>query len=78
VALHRAVAVAEVDGPDAALTLVDRLGLDRHHLFHAIRADLLRRLGRDAEAVQAYDAAITRTENAAERTFLQRSRRALA
>jgi RNA polymerase sigma-70 factor, ECF subfamily len=78
VALHRAVAVAEVDGPDAALTLVDRLGLDRHHLFHAIRADLLRRLGRDAEAVQAYDAAIALTENAAERTFLQRSRRALA
>ena len=50
VALNRAVAVAEVEGPHAALTLVDRLDLDRYHLFHAIRADLLRRLGRNAEA----------------------------
>jgi len=72
VALHRAVAVAEVDGPDAALDLVDALDLDRYHLFHAVRADLLRRLGRDAEAAQAYQAAIARTENAAERDFLQR------
>ena len=72
VALHRAVAVAEVDGPDAALDLVDALDLGRYHLFHAVRADLLRRLGRDAEAAQAYQAAIARTENAAERDFLQR------
>ncbi len=72
VALHRAVAVAEVDGPDAALDLVDALDLDRYHLFHAVRADLLRRLGRAAEAAQAYQAAIARTENAAERDFLQR------
>jgi len=72
VALHRAVAVAEVDGPDAALDLVDALDLDRYHLFHAVRADLLRRLGRDEEAAQAYQAAIARTENAAERDFLQR------
>ena len=77
VALHRAVAVAEVDGPQAALTLVDGLDLDSYHLFHAIRADLLRRLGRNAEAVLAYEAAIGRTENAAERGFLERSRRAL-
>ena len=48
VALNRAVAVAEVDGPAAALALVDALDLDRYYLFHAIRADLLRRLGRDA------------------------------
>ncbi|HJQ46765.1 MAG TPA: RNA polymerase sigma factor [Amycolatopsis sp.] len=72
VALHRAVAVAEVDGPEQALTLVDELDLDRHHLFHAVRADLLRRLGRDAEATRAYQAAIARTGNAAEREFLRR------
>lgn len=77
VALHRAVAVAEVEGPAAALALVDGLALDRHHLFHAIRADLLRRLGRDEEAAGAYEAAIERTENAAERAFLQRKRAAL-
>lgn len=78
VALNRAVAVAEVDGPEAALRLVDSLDLDGYHLFHAIRADLLRRLGRNAEAAQAYEAAIARTENASEREFLERSRRALA
>ena len=78
VALNRAVAVAEVEGPDAALTLVDGLGLRDYHMFHAIRADLLRRLGRSSEAVLAYDAAIARTENAAERDFLRRSRQALS
>jgi RNA polymerase sigma-70 factor (ECF subfamily) len=77
VALHRAVAVAEVDGPDAALALVDELDLDRYHLLHAVRADLLRRLRRTADAVRAYDAAIARTDNAAERRFLLRSRAAL-
>ena len=77
VALNRAVAVAEVDGPEAALALVDRLDLSGYHLYHAIRADLLQRLGRNAEAVQAYEAAITRTDNTAERDFLQRSRHAL-
>jgi RNA polymerase sigma-70 factor (ECF subfamily) len=69
-ALNRAVAVAEVEGPHAALTIVDGLDLDRYYLFHAIRADLLRRLGRSSEAVNAYDAAIDRCENAAERRFL--------
>ena len=64
------MAVAEVDGPGAALALVDALDLDGYHLFHAIRADLLRRLGRRAEAARAYDAAIARTANAAERDFL--------
>jgi len=78
VALNRAVAVAEVEGPDAALTLVDGLDLDGYYLFHAIRADLLRRLGRNAEAALAYEAAIAHTENATERDFLQRSRQALA
>jgi RNA polymerase sigma-70 factor, ECF subfamily len=77
VALNRAVAVAEVDGPQAALALVDELELGGYHVFHAIRADLLRRLGRDAEAARAYEAAIERTENAAERAFLRRSRQAL-
>ncbi len=77
VALNRAVAVAEVEGPDAGLTLVDGLDLGEYHLFHAIRADLLRRLGRNDEAALAYEAALTRTENAAERGFLQRSRDAL-
>jgi len=78
VALNRAVAVAEVEGPEAALGLVDGLDLGGYHLYHALRADLLRRLGRQAEAAQAYDAAIGRSENAAEREFLQRRRRALA
>ena len=77
VALNRAVAVAEVEGPDAALALVNGLDLGQYHLFHAIRADLLRRLGRNLEAAAAYDAAIARSENAAERTFLQRKRDAL-
>lgn len=74
VALNRAVAVAEVRGPAAALALVDALPLAGYHLFHAIRADLLTRLGRTEEAAAAYDAAIARTENAAERNFLTRRR----
>ena len=77
VALNRAVAVAEVEGPEAALALVDGLDLDGYRLYHAIRADLLRRLGRDAEAVAAYEAAIARPGNATERAFLERRRRAL-
>jgi len=77
VALHRAVAVAEVQGPAAALALVDGLDLDGYHLFHAVRADLLRRLGRDVEAYAAYRAAIARTGNAAERAFLEERRRSL-
>ena len=77
VALNRAVAVAEVDGPEAALALVDGLDLDRSHVLHAVRADLLRRLGRDAEAAAAYEAAIARTKNAAERRFLEGRRSAL-
>jgi RNA polymerase sigma-70 factor, ECF subfamily len=78
VALNRAVAVAEVEGPAAALVLVDDLDLGGYYLFHAIRADLLRRLGRDDEAVPAYDAAIAHTENTTERDFLRRSRSRLA
>jgi RNA polymerase sigma-70 factor (ECF subfamily) len=78
VALNRAVAVAEVDGPQAALSLVDELDLGAYHVFHAIRADLLKRLGRHAEAALAYQAAIAGTENAAERQFLERRRQALS
>jgi RNA polymerase sigma-70 factor (ECF subfamily) len=71
VALNRAVAVAEVEGPEAALALVDRLPLDGHYLFHAIRADLLRRLGRTDDAVMAYAEAIARTDNTREQAFLR-------
>jgi len=74
VALNRAVAVAEVDGPELALALTDTLELDGYHLYHAVRADLLRRLDRDVEAVRAYDAAIARCGNEVERAFLTRRR----
>jgi len=77
VALNRCVAVAEVHGPGAALGLLDQLDLDGYHLFHAARADLLRRLGRTADAAAAYDAALARTANGAERAFLTRQRDAL-
>jgi RNA polymerase sigma-70 factor (ECF subfamily) len=74
VALNRAVAVAELDGPDVALAMVDRLPLDGYHAWHAARADLLRRLGRTTEAKQAYDDAIAATQNSAERAYLGRRR----
>jgi RNA polymerase sigma-70 factor (ECF subfamily) len=72
VALNRAVAVAEAQGPDAALALVDDLDLDGYYLFHAIRADLLERLGRDADAALAYEAALAHAENSSELEFLRR------
>jgi RNA polymerase sigma-70 factor (ECF subfamily) len=78
VALNRAVAVAEVQGPGAALRLVDRLDLGTYYLFHAIRADLLRRLDRVVEAATAYEMAIERTDNTAERNFLRRRQQSLA
>jgi RNA polymerase sigma-70 factor, ECF subfamily len=78
VALNRAAAIAEVDGPAAALQVVDGLSLDRYYLHHAVRANLLRRLGRTGEAAAAYDQAIALSENAAERNFLTRQRDALA
>jgi RNA polymerase sigma-70 factor, ECF subfamily len=77
VSLHRAVAVAEVSGPAAGLALVDGLDLTRHHLFHAVRADLLRRLARPADARAAYDAAIALAGNDADRAFLLQRRAAL-
>ena len=61
----------------AALATIDRLDLDDYHLFHATRADLLRRLDRPAEAADAFAAAIALTANAAERRFLEGRRRAL-
>jgi RNA polymerase sigma-70 factor (ECF subfamily) len=77
VALNRAVAVAEVHGPEAALPLVEALDLGSYHVFHAVRADLLRRLGRTGEAAAAYDAAIAATGNEAERAHLAGRRDAL-
>ena len=74
VALNRAVAVAEVAGPQAALALVDELHLDGYHLFHSVRAALLRRLGRSADAAREYELAAANTENEAERAFLMRAR----
>ncbi|HEV3355152.1 MAG TPA: RNA polymerase sigma factor [Pseudonocardiaceae bacterium] len=72
VALNRAVAVAELAGPADGLAIVDELALDSYHLYHAIRADLLRRLGWRNEAAQAYQAALDATDNAAEQTHLRR------
>ncbi|CAG7625249.1 sigma-70 family RNA polymerase sigma factor [Rhodococcus opacus] len=77
VALNRAVAVAEVRGPEEGLALVDQLDLGNYHLYHAVRADLLRRLGRSGEAARAYDAARDRTENVVEREFLRVQRDSL-
>jgi RNA polymerase sigma-70 factor, ECF subfamily len=71
VALNRCVAVAEVDGPAAALALAGQLGLDGYYLFHSTRADLLRRLGRTEEAAAAYGAALALAGNSAERSFLE-------
>ena len=76
-ALNRAVAVSEVYGPRTALDAIAELSLDGYYLFHAIRADLLRRLGQTNEAVAAYDAAIERTDNVTQRDFLRRTRDAL-
>ena len=77
VALNRAVAYAEVAGPEAALAVVEALPLTGYYLFHAVRADLLRRLGRGAEAARAYAEASARTANVREREFLERRREAL-
>jgi RNA polymerase sigma-70 factor (ECF subfamily) len=77
VALNRAVAVAELDGPQVALALVDGLGLTAYAPWHATRADLLRRLGRQDDAARAYAAAIATTENPAERAWLASRRESL-
>jgi RNA polymerase sigma-70 factor (ECF subfamily) len=76
VSLNRAVAVAMVDGPRQALTLIDELAragdLDNYHLLHSARADLLRRLGSSVEAAEAYARALTLVGNDSERRFLER------
>ena len=74
VTLNRAVAVAELDGPEVALAMVDRLPLTAYHPWHVTRAELLRRLGRSADARAAYDAAIELAGNEAERAYLTRRR----
>jgi len=76
VALNRAIAIGEVQGPDAALALVDELDLDNYHPFHATRADLLRRLGRHREAAAAYERAAAMAPTDAERDFLRLGGRA--
>jgi RNA polymerase sigma-70 factor (ECF subfamily) len=77
VALNRAVAIAEVEGPVPALAIVDGLDLDEYHLFHAARADLLARVGRHDEATRAYDRALELAGNAAEHFLLEQKRAAL-
>jgi RNA polymerase sigma-70 factor (ECF subfamily) len=76
VALNRAIAIGEVQGAAAALELVDELDLDNYHSFHATRADLLRRLGRNSEAASAYERAAAMAPTDAERDFLRRGGRA--
>ena len=71
VALNRAVAVAEVHGPAAALSAIDDLDLGSYYLFHAIRADLLASLDRPDESRAAYASALALTSNEAEQNFLQ-------
>lgn len=77
VELNRAVAVAELLGPQAALDIVDRLPLERYRYLHATRAEFLRRLGRDAEALDAYDRALALTTDGVERRHLLRKRMGL-
>ena len=72
VELNRAIAIAEVDGPEAGLRIVDRLGLDDFRYLHSTRAELLRRLGRTDEAHEAYRRARNLTDDGAERRFLER------
>ena len=76
IALNRAIAVAELDGPEVALAAVDRLGhrLAGYHAYHATRADLLRRLGRSQKSRAAYDKAIELAGNTAEIAYLTRRR----
>ena len=72
VELNRAIAVAEADGPEAGLALVDRLDLDGYQYFHSTRADLLRRLGRANEAQSEYERALELAHTEPERRFLRR------
>src|SRR5207245_3257449 len=76
VALNRAIAIGEMEGAAAALTIVDELELDNYYPFHATRADLLRRLGRNREAAAAYERAAEMAPTDAERDFLRLGGRA--
>ena len=78
VALNRAVALAEVEGAEAGLAALEGLPLEEYYLLHAVRADLLRRLGRNAEAAAEYESARALTDNEAERAFLRRASAAAA
>jgi RNA polymerase sigma-70 factor (ECF subfamily) len=77
VALNRAIALGELEGPAAGLAALEGLDLDGYHLYHAARADLLERLGRVDEATDAYDRAAALTANDAERRLLRERRRSL-
>jgi len=72
VELNRAIAIAEVDGPEAGLRIVDGLGLNDYRYLHSTRAELLRRLGRTEEALAAYRRARALTDDGPERRFLER------
>jgi len=76
VALNRAVAIAMSRGPQAGLTIIDEIAasgeLDEYHLLHAARADMLRRLGANAEAAESYELALSLANNDSERRFLER------
>jgi RNA polymerase sigma-70 factor, ECF subfamily len=76
VSLNRAIATGEVEGPAAALELVDELDLESYYPFHATRADLLQRLGRPSEAATEYERAAALAPTDAERDFLRRGGRA--
>jgi RNA polymerase sigma-70 factor (ECF subfamily) len=78
IALNRAIAVGEVDGPAAAMALVDTLDLEGYYPFHSARADLLRRLHRTEEAIHAYQRAASLTPNAPEQDFLREQARLLS
>lgn len=78
VALNRAVAIGERDGPNAALELIEPLELDNYHLWHASRAEMLARLGRNEEALAAYRRALRLTSNRAEQSFLKEKAQAIS
>ena len=69
--MNRAIAIAELEGPEAGLALLDRLELDDYRYYHSTRADLLRRLGRDDEARVAYARALELTQPGPEQRFLE-------
>jgi RNA polymerase sigma-70 factor (ECF subfamily) len=72
VAMNRAIAIAELEGPEAGLAVLDGLGLDDYRYYHSTRANLLRRLGRDHEARAAYTRALELTQPGPEQRFLER------